>query len=107
MKDDSGGRGFIQDAVNNGGRNISVHDNGYERGSDQDGGRSAKKIGYNCWRVELNGVISRRHHSGEGFNRMGCVCVTLSSHMQWRRWRKKNQKRQQKIQQRWKRMRSI
>ena len=71
MQDGSGGSGCIQDAVNDGGSGRSTHADGDERGSAQDGGRSAEEVGDGGGRVKLDGVGSRRHHGGEGIDRRG------------------------------------
>ena len=39
--------------------------------SSQDVGRKALKFGYDCGRVNLNGVRSRRHHGGKGVDTRG------------------------------------
>ena len=68
---DSGGSGCIQDAANDGVSGRSPHDDGDERGSAQDGGRSTEKVGYGGGRVQIDGFGIWRHHDGKGINREG------------------------------------
>ena len=60
-----------QDAANDGVSGRSAHDDGDERGSAQDGGRSTEKVGYGGGRVQIDGFGIWRHHDGKGINREG------------------------------------